>query len=88
MSNEPTDIEQLNELKRACEEYLAAYPTNRGAYPAYSSNLAHFRNIRKDLRDGVVFYSGGWGWRLRREWRKVLDERIAQTEKSEAHKEK
>jgi hypothetical protein len=26
----------------------------------------------KWLRDGVLFYSRGWGWRVRKDWREVV----------------
>ncbi len=30
-----------------------------------------FTNFDKELRNGIVFYSSGWGWRLRVNWRET-----------------
>ena len=61
-------LAQLDALKEWCNNYLKNHPTNSGSY---SGGLMHI--ICKPLRDGIVFYSRGWGWRLRIDWQETLE---------------
>lgn len=82
-----TKSEQLAELKKACDLILEKSPKRR-CLDAASFMLAFWNgemttyigNIDKSLRDGVVFYSRGWGWRLRKDWKTTLDSRIKEQE--------
>lgn len=58
-------IEQLELIKKRCEEIEQKYPHRRASYKP------SFTNFDKDLRNGIVFYSSGWGWRLRSNWRET-----------------
>lgn len=59
------DIEQLALIRQRIDEYLAAHPTNSGDYKP------SFTNFDRKLRTGIVFYSSGWGWRVRKNWEEV-----------------
>lgn len=60
-------LEQIDMIEERIVEYLKKHPTNSGDYsPSYT-------NFDKDLRNGIVFYRQGWGWRLRKGWRETLD---------------
>ena len=63
-------IEQLELIKVRCEQIEAKYPKHRAAYNP------SFANFDKDLRAGIVFYSSGWGWRLRRNWREAWQKKM------------
>ena len=44
---------------------------------SYHNHPAWFDDHKlKPLRDGIVFYSGGWGWRLRKGWRQTFVKRF------------
>jgi hypothetical protein len=60
-------LHQLNVLQNWCGSYLDECPRNQGSYRG-----GVLRGIYKPLRDGIVFYSSGWGWRLRKDWRQVI----------------
>lgn len=57
-----SDIEQLTLMRQLIDKYLEAHPTNGGDYKP------SFTNFDRDLRNGIVFYSRGWGWRVRKNW--------------------
>ena len=38
------------------------------------------KDIPRELREGIVFYSSGWGWRLRKNWELVLEGKLAECE--------
>ena len=63
--------DQLNILKRWIEKYTAEHPRNEGEY-SWGMRENNLNAIQKPLRDGIVFYSNGWGWRLRKNWREAL----------------
>lgn len=65
-----SEIEQLKLMRQRIEEYLKKHPTNGGDYKP------SFTNFKKELRQGIVFYSRGWGWRLRKNWDKVWLKKI------------
>jgi len=62
----------LFELDDWINQYLEKHPRNDGQY----SRQGYPTSIPKRLRDGVIFWSTGWGWRLRKDWKKTLDDRI------------
>lgn len=64
---------QLRNLEIWCEEYTVRHPRNYGEYVG----LADFY---KPLRDGIVFYSSGWGWRLRKNWHETIAQKRAELE--------
>jgi hypothetical protein len=57
---------QLDGLEAWCKQYLNNYPRNSGEYDTAVTDFY------KPLRDGIVFYSNGWGWRLRKNWREAI----------------
>ncbi len=63
-------LEQLARLEKWIEKYLQEHPRNSGEYGFIPERL-----IDKPQRDGIVFYSGGWGWRLRKNWKEVLEQK-------------
>jgi len=73
-----TDAEWLNALEQAISQYLEQNPTNGGAYG--DRWLFDPVAMPKHLRDGIIFYSTGWGWRLRNGWQDVLRKRKAMVE--------
>jgi len=56
---------QLRNLEIWCTEYTKRNPRNYGEY-------AGLTDFYKPLRDGIVFYSSGWGWRLRKNWQQTI----------------
>jgi hypothetical protein len=67
---------QLRNLELWCEGYLARHPRNHGEY-------ARLTDFYKPLRDGIVFYSSGWGWRLRKDWREAITRKRAELQAGE-----
>jgi hypothetical protein len=65
-----SEIEQLMLMRQRIDEYLEKHPTNGGDY------TPSFTNFKKELRQGIVFYRPGWGWRLRKDWEKVFSQKI------------
>lgn len=72
-------LEQIEQLEKMCERIEREQPKRRCLSSddfrmAYWKGefTTHIKNIDKDIRDGVVFYSSGWGWRLRLNWRETL----------------
>jgi hypothetical protein len=63
-------LQQLNRLEKWCIAYLEQNPRNHGTY---SGGVC--RDTYKPLRDGIVFYSSGWGWRLRKNWQQAIAEK-------------
>ena len=61
--------ESLAELEKQIEWYQKTHPTNGGSY-SYS-----ITQVPKPIRDGIFFWSAGWGWRLRKNWQEVLEQR-------------
>lgn len=78
----------LYELKALCE-YIAEMEPRRRALTNYGLErgmrngrfLYYPKDIDRRLRDGVIFYSTGWGWRLRKEWQMVLEGKLAEDER-------
>lgn len=68
----------LNELIQYCE-HLETLP-NKCSYTKPPSPF--YEN--KTLRDGILFYSAGWGWRLRKEWRPAIKERYEDSTNEQA----
>lgn len=64
-----SEIEQLELIKKRCEEIEQKYPQHRAAH---KPSFTHFD---ADLRKGIVFYGSGWGWRLRKDWRGVWEDK-------------
>ena len=60
-------LEQLDLIEQHCSEIEEKYPKRRAAYSP------SFTNFDKELREGIVFYRSGWGWRLNRNWRETLE---------------
>ncbi|MCZ7568801.1 MAG: hypothetical protein M5U01_09465 [Ardenticatenaceae bacterium] len=71
-SQPPTPFEALT-LRQYCE-WLAQQP-RRCSYKIPS----RIRADRKSRQDVIVYHSG-WGWRLCRGWRRILDAREAEAE--------
>ena len=69
---EPSDVKELGRLRLMIMGYLSEHPNNGGCYKMEFD----FGGIKKEFRDGIVFYSSGWGWRLRGDWEKVFQERL------------
>jgi len=67
-----SNLEQLALMKERIDEYLKKHPTNGGDYKP------SFTNFDKTLRDGIVFYSRGWGWRLRKNWQETWQKKYEQ----------
>lgn len=63
-------LHQWKLLAKWCAAYIEEDPRNWGTYRG-----GQLREIYKPLRDGVVFYSSGHGWRLRSDWEQVLAEK-------------
>ncbi len=61
-------LKQLECLEQWCIEYRQHHPKNYGTY-----NAGSVRGLYKPLRDGVIFYSRGWGWRLRKRWQEAIE---------------
>ena len=65
-------LHQLNRLEKWCIAYREENPRNHGTYRG-----GVCRDTYKPLRDGIVFYSSGWGWRLRKNWQQAIaDKRV------------
>lgn len=56
---------------------------NKGWYSGDLSRMGYTRFAfdRKFVahRKGIIFYSGGWGWRLRKNWRETFGQRFYET---------
>ena len=65
-------LQQLNRLEQWCNSYHEENPRNNGTYRG-----GVCRDTYKPLRDGIVFYSSGWGWRLRKNWQQAIAEKRA-----------
>lgn len=61
-------LRQLGILEDWIKDYKFEYPRNSGSY--YGSAI---RFLHKSIRDGIVFYSGGWGWRLHTEYAQEIE---------------
>lgn len=53
----------MNKIFDKCVEIETISPQRRASYQV------SFKSIDKNLRDDIVFWSSGWGWRLRKNWR-------------------
>lgn len=78
----------LYELKALCEYIEEMEPkrralTNDGLERGVRNGrfIYYPKDIDSRLRDGVIFYSTGWGWRLRKMWQMVLEGKLAQDER-------
>ncbi|MGG0939226.1 hypothetical protein ABHN11_24745 [Brevibacillus centrosporus] len=76
---ELVDTQQLTDLKKLCEflvqqpgkcAYTGSVP--RGLQYLLDRPLLEKRNQLKEKGLLPVFYSTGWGWRLRKEWESML----------------
>ena len=77
----------LEELKKLCEYIEEAEPKRKAlsndalARGARQGRFLYMpMDIKKPLRDGVVFYSTGWGWRLRKYWEMSLEGKLQEAE--------
>ena len=68
-------LEQLAVLETWCNKYKEQHPQNHGTYSA-----SPIRELYKPLRDGVVFYSSGHGWMLRKNWQESIRTKRAELE--------
>lgn len=80
MKNTEPKIDQLENLEIACHHIIAEEPQRKALS---NDEIARgtgviVKNIDKRLRDGIIFYSSGWGWRLRIGWEDVLKARYAE----------
>lgn len=66
----PTKYAQIKRLKKWVEKYLKEHGSNSGEY----SHIGGL--VDKPLRDGIIFYSTGWGWRMRKNGLEVLEQRM------------
>lgn len=62
-------LEQLDLIEQRCNEIEEKYPNRRAAYQP------SFTNFDSELRQGIVMYRPGWGWRLRKDWRLMLNKK-------------
>lgn len=70
-------LDQLENLEIVCHHIMREEPRLKAMS---NDEIARgtgviMKNIDKPLRDGIVFYSSGWGWRLRVGWEDVLKAR-------------
>ena len=67
----------LNDLKALCE-FLDRQP-RKSCYRDFTpESLRYVLSPEfKGEREGVLFYSSGWGWRLRKDWQAELEKRGA-----------
>lgn len=70
-------LQQLNRLEQWCISYREENPRNNGTYRG-----GVCRDTYKPLRDGIVFYSSGWGWRLRKNWQQAIAEKRVELQAS------
>jgi len=66
------ELEQIDLIEQRCNEIEEKYPHRRAAYQP------SFANFDSELRQGIVMYRPGWGWRLRIGWRETLEEKRRQ----------
>jgi len=76
-------LDVLNDLEHLCEwleqqPRKAGYVRVRGIWYVESGYVT--LPAYKAVRDGVIFYSSGWGWRLRKDWRATLAAKRAQAQ--------
>lgn len=65
-------VKEIAVLEALVTYYLNQCPTNSGLYVKGDFDP---NKITKSMRDGVFFYSTGWGWRLRKNWQIELEKR-------------
>lgn len=70
---EATTSSDLDALESICD-----YLEQQSSRCASSQSLQRVRGFYlidpqyQNLREGVIYHSAGWGWRLRRDWREAL----------------
>jgi len=64
---------QLQLLIEWVMHYREQHPRNHGTYTDTGQKY-----IDTDIRNGIIFYSNGWGWRLRKNWFEELEKRKAE----------
>lgn len=64
--------DQLIQIEMRCNELERKQPKRRADYQP------SFTNFDSELRQGIVMYRSGWGWRLRKNWREVLAQKMEQ----------
>jgi len=68
------DAKEWRDWHHLCT-WLSLRPSNGGAYTRDLKGYAYLVGLssahRKEL--ALVFYSGGWGWRLRKGWKERLE---------------
>lgn len=70
------DSDWLKILIEWIVEYNDRHPENHGEYKRYSKYGCNLpTTIPIKIRQGIVFYSRGWGWRLRENYKTVLYDR-------------
>ena len=73
------ELEWMDRLIAWINEYQKFNPRNRGSY----RTTGHMPTIVPiHLRKGIIFYSDGRGWRLRKEWQSVLRQRMESLERA------
>jgi hypothetical protein len=68
-------LKQLEILEKWCLEFDAKQPENYGSY----DNIGHI--VDKTIRDGIIFWNTGRGWRLRKNpktWKEVINQKRAE----------
>lgn len=65
----PITADALNDLEALCQ-WLNDQPSHASYFPQGQPYLC--TEPYTDLRDGVVFWSAGHGWRLHTNWRAAL----------------